>query len=123
MSSTESQLDIVDSLDPRLLARYARPPFIEPLRIGEQGLLMLVDLVHGVSSVKSVKSDVDLRHIRDDVVVASSSASWTIADGVPGIASVESSVWLEMMLGDVTSLGELTVDVLPYGFLVLFGDT
>lgn len=45
ISSTESQFDTVDSRDPRLLAKYARPPFIDPLLIGEHGLLMLVDRV------------------------------------------------------------------------------
>ncbi|PZC70568.1 hypothetical protein B5X24_HaOG215595 [Helicoverpa armigera] len=123
MSSTESQFDMVDSRDPRLLAKYAKPPFIDPLRIGEHGLLMLVDRVQGVSSVMSVKSEVDLRHIFEDIEVASSSASWRMADGVPGMASVESSVWLETMLGDVTSRGELTVEVEPYSFLVRLGDT
>lgn len=76
-----------------------------------------------MSSVRSVKSDVDFRQMREDVSVASSSASLTIAEGVPGIASVESSVWLEIMLGDVTNRGELTVEVELYNFLVLLGDT
>lgn len=123
ISSTESQFDIVDSLEPRLLAKYARPPFMDPLRIGEHGLLTLVERVTGVSSVISVKSDVDFLHIFEDVVVASSSASWSIAEGVPSITSVESSVWLDTMLGDVTRRGELTVEVEPYSFLVRLGDT
>lgn len=71
----------------------------------------------------SVKSEVDFLHILDDVVVASSSASLTMADGVPGIASMESSVWLDTMLGDVGRRGELTVEVDPKTFLDLFGDT
>lgn len=71
----------------------------------------------------SVKSDVDLRQMRDEIVVASSSASFMMAEGVPGMASMESSVWLDTMLGDVTSLGELTVEVDPYNFLVRLGET
>lgn len=96
---------------------------MEPLLIGEHGLLMLVERVCGVSSVMSVKSDVDFLQILDEVSVASSSASLTTADGVPGIASVESSVRLDTMLGDVTGRGELTVEVESYNFLALLGET
>lgn len=52
-----------ESLDPRLEARYAKPPLTEPFLRGELGLLRLVVVVLTASSVKSVRSEVDFRHL------------------------------------------------------------
>jgi hypothetical protein len=65
MSSLDTldMLEATESRDPLREAKYARPPFTEPFRLGELGRLSEVMVVLAASSVMSVRSEVDLRHL------------------------------------------------------------